>query len=142
MTLVWIESLKDLLWPGKGCLSLLYVAKQAQIAMAGGDSIEMLVALCNHKRKTNFSGSSLQDLHDCVASSIKDVLNSRRISHLQVWDKDYNDYVDITNVSDVRNIYKIKVELTDKDPLHEVSSKMKVEPTDEDPLHLVSSYQI
>ena len=52
------------------CLSLLYVAKQAQIAMAGGDSIEMLVVLCNHKRKTNFSGSSLQDLHDCVASSM------------------------------------------------------------------------
>jgi len=27
----------------------LYVAKQAQIAMAGGDSIEMLVVLGNHK---------------------------------------------------------------------------------------------
>ena len=76
---------------------------------------EALVFLEGNNRKVAFSGSSMQLKHliAAIGERFEDVLRRKggEISHLQMWDKDYEEYVDIEDVTAVQNKCKIKAVL-------------------------------
>ncbi len=63
----------------------------------------VLVVIGEHQRKVSFTGSSLEELNEAIENKFEDCISSCRISHLQIFDKDFEEYVDLTDVSEIED---------------------------------------
>ncbi len=68
----------------------------------------VLVVIGEHKRKVSFTGSSLEELNEAIENKFEDCISSCRNSHLQIFDKDFEEYVDLTDVSEIEDKSKLR----------------------------------
>ncbi len=72
----------------------------------------VLVTIRGRKRRVSFTGSSLKELNEAIENEFADCIpNCCRNCHLQIFDKDFEEYVDLTDVSEVENKCKLSVVL-------------------------------
>ncbi len=69
----------------------------------------VLVVIGEHKRKVSFTGSSLEELIEAIENKFADCISSCcRNSHLQMFDKVFEEYVDLTDVSEIEDKSKLR----------------------------------
>ncbi len=72
----------------------------------------VLVAIGERRKKVSFTGSSLEELNEAIENKFADCIpNCCRNSHLQIFDEDFKEYVDLTDVSEVKDMSKLRVVL-------------------------------
>lgn len=75
-------------------------------------AVKVLVSVEQNKKMVFFDGSSIQELVEVVTRTFADSIpNSSKISHLQRWDKDFEEYVIITDIFEIENKSKLRAVL-------------------------------
>ncbi len=72
----------------------------------------VLVAIGEHNIRVSFTGSSLEELYKAIENEFADCIpSSCRISHLQIFDEDFEEYVYLKNVSEVKHMSRLRAVL-------------------------------
>ena len=80
-------------------------------ASGKGKELVVLVSVGQNKRRVTFTGSKKNDLFAPIQETFCDVFQSltQEISHLQLWDNDFEDFVDLDDQDEIQHKSKIKV---------------------------------
>ena len=70
----------------------------------------VLVSIAQYKRRVTITGSKKNHLFAPIQEKFGDVFRSiQEISHLQLWDKEFEDFVDLDDQDEISHGSKIKV---------------------------------